>query len=1015
MSEELTNALIQLFSIFSGQDKDLVSAEEDYVKTLLCHYLADKDVESLLSKYDELKHSETQKRSSNKDQKLTSVKDSVRVLGICNNLNKSLDHKQKVIVIIRLFEIVNLAGNPSDPRIKIIDSVSKIFNIAENEFYNITGFITKTDIQEFFDPSLLLFTPYKNISTESKTIFVKGIDDNIIFLHVKSADMYFFRYHGSREILYNGFPVNSKIIYQFAYGGIIRLPLGKPLCYSEIRKQYSKEEETTPVSFNVRNFSFKTGGISFRDINISEKEGSITGIFCETGIANSELLKLLYGNQKPDQGEILINNINLHEGKKKLHGIISYLPEEDLLFEDLTVYENLRYNARLCLKGITGKEINALIEDLLTGLDILDLKDIIAGNQADTGKITAAQRKKINLALELIREPSILFIDKPDPGTGYLEYDNVIDTLCELAQKGMMVFAGIDHITPYIFRTFDKLMFLDKNGNIICYGKPEDIKEYLRNTGVISRPLPDECESCSSFNPDVITRVINAETIDDEGRRTGRKKITAKQWDNYFRDSYDPVHIEDINVPLQSSLKIPSWFAQFTIFLGNTFRLKTAKYKHLLFNILEAPVLAFILAFLLRYISNADSEYIFRENENIPLFFIVSVLISLILGINITADQIFCDRKRLRRNKLLKISRSGYLLSTIIVLLILGALQSILYVLAGLPVLNIRGMMFEFWFAMFTTNAFAVILGLNVSSAFNSIRGIIVTNIIIVILQILFSGAVLDLSKLNRSVSSVDKVPMIAELMASKWAYEGLMVYQYKNNDIQKELYNIEKRISIANYMQVYYIPELLKRVDQCLYDIRRKDTIKGSLDRNFRIIKNEIIIEQENTGLPFKMIERLEKGSFNNMIGFHTKDYLKKLDSYYGIMYLNATRDKDDIINKYLEKDLGLYQSGIDKYTNDRITEIVRNGKEKKKIMVFRDRLVQVVDPVYRDPRVSGGMNIRAHLFAPQKHILGNLYNTFWFNMVVIWIMAALLYIILYFDLPKIIVAFFRKKFIYL
>lgn len=1012
MREELVNALIQLFAIFSEENKKLEYAERNYIKTLLCHYLAEKDAERHLLKFEDLKLSESKKNGKNKDQKLTSVKDSVRVLGICNNLNKSLDHKQKIIVIIRLFEIVSISNAPSDPRINIINSVSKIFNVTENEFYNITSFITKTDIQKFFDPSLLIITSDEDVSTESKIIYVKGIDDNIIFLYVKSADLYFFRYNGTKEIFYNGLPVNKKIICQFAYGGIIKLPFGKPFCYSEIIKQYSKEAGTEFISFNVRNLSYRSGDFSLRNINISEKEGGITGIFCEEGTVNSELLKLLYGNTRPDEGDILINNINLHKEKGKLYGALSYLPGEDLLFEDLTVFENLWYNARFCLNGKSGKEITGLINNLLAGLDIAGIKDIIAGKDSGAGKINAAQRKRINFAMELIREPSILFVDRPDLGLGYLEYNNIVDLLCELSQKGKLVFASISRLTPHVFKTFDKLMILDKKGDLIYYGKPEDIPAYFQKIGALSYSLSGECESCGTFNPEVISKIINAETIDDNGRKTGIKKVSSQEWDTYFRNNSEVQHIEDVGAPLNSSLRIPSWLKQFRIFMRRNIHLKTADYKHTLFTLIEAPVLALIFSFILRYVSNANSgAYTFRENENIPLFFFVSILISMILGFNITAREMLQDRKRLRRDKLLKISRSGFFLSAIIILFVFAAIQSILFVLAGNLVLNIKGMTFEFWFALFTVTAFANIFGLNISASFSTMRNIWIANIFIIILQVIFSGAILNFNKMNRFINSIDRVPVIAEFMALKWAYEGLMVRQFKDNDFEKDFYDIEKRISTANYRQVYYIPELLKKVDECLYDIRRKDTVKTSMPENFGILENEINAEQINTGLPFKMLDRFKTGSFNNMIGFHTRDYLKKLDTYYSIMYLTATREKEHIINTHIEKDPELFKYRMDRYFNDKVAEIVKNSAEKNKITSHRNRLVQIIDPVYRDPQISGKLDIRTHFFAPEKHFFGNIYNTYWFNMVVIWIMSVLLYITLYFDLFRVIVAFFRKK----
>ena len=85
-------------------------------------------------------------------------------------------------------------------------------------------------------------------------------------------------------------------------------------------------------------------------------------------------------------------------------------------------------------------------------------------------------------------------------------------------------------------------------------------------------------------------------------------------------------------------------------------------------------------------------------------------------------------------------------------------------------------------------------------------------------------------------------MPLIAETMASKWIYEALLVKQFKDNEFQKLLYDVEKEESFANFKQVYYVPELLEIVEKCYSDIETKnDSVREILLMNLSLLRNEI------------------------------------------------------------------------------------------------------------------------------------------------------------------------------
>ena len=115
-----------------------------------------------------------------------------------------------------------------------------------------------------------------------------------------------------------------------------------------------------------------------------------------------------------------------------------------------------------------------------------------------------------------------------------------------------------------------------------------------------------------------------------------------------------------------------------------------------------------------------DVSYSFYKNQNIPVFFFMSVVVALFFGLTMSAEEIFRDRKILKREQFLHLSRSSYLVSKVSVMFFLSAIQTILFVLVGNYILEIPYTELRYWLILFSCTCFANMLGLNISSSFNS-------------------------------------------------------------------------------------------------------------------------------------------------------------------------------------------------------------------------------------------------------------------------------------------------------
>ncbi|MCB2194307.1 MAG: ATP-binding cassette domain-containing protein [Bacteroidetes bacterium] len=1007
MSEEILKALMQLFAIIAKQDEGVESSEREFVKNFLTQQLNDEAIPEYMALFDEKAGFTGEKSEKNDKVKLTSVKDSVRILGICKKINKTLTQKQKIIVLVRLFELVNADRKFSEQRMAIIHTVSEVFKLTRDEFRSIESFVIHNDISEIDTPVNLIINDKEDQFKEAKHIKVEALNGNIFILQVKSVDLYFMRYTGNEDIFLNGLPVNNNRIYSFASGGTIKLPKGKPIYYSDVVAHFLADSTSTKISYTARNINyvFPNGGVGLRNISFSEDQGKLIGLMGASGAGKTTLLNVLTGLNEPTSGEILINGINLHKEKEKLEGVIGYIPQDDLLIEELTVFQNLYYNAKLCFNDKSEEEIVELVNKTLTSLGLFDRKDLKVGSPLNK-MISGGQRKRLNIALELIREPSILLVDEPTSGLSSRDSENVMDLLRELALKGKLIFVVIHQPSSDIYKMFDNMMILDTGGYMIYYGNPVEGVMYFKRLDAQINSDVGECPTCGNVNPELIFNIIEAKVVDEYGKYTPKRKISPPKWEENFKENIKIEEVDEVKDPPPSTLNIPSWFRQLKIYTIRDFLSKISNTQYIALNLLEAPVLGFILSYIIRYIADPNSNvYIFRENENINIYIFMGLIVALFLGLTVSAEEIFRDRKILKREAFLNLSRSSYLISKIFILFSISAIQAILFVLIANNILGIRGMTFEYWFALFTTAAFANMLGLNVSASFNSAVTIYILIPLLMIPMMILSGAMFPFDKMNRAVGSVKKVPLIAEFMPTKWSFEALMVNQFKNNEFEKNFYEIEKRESNADFKQVYYLPELEKRLNYIEDNWYRIDTdkeVKEQIAAELRLLKTELPKEEDRTGIPFVAAHQLDTASFNELVLDNTRDFIEKLNAHYSLIFQKANNEKENIVRYLLKTNPELYRLKRNAYHNESVEDQVKKVFEKNKIIQYNDELVQQVDPIYRDPDVEGFLNFRSHFYAPRKYFAGKYHDTYWFNLIFIWAMTIFLYITLYYELLK-------------
>lgn len=277
--------------------------------------------------------------------------------------------------------------------------------------------------------------------------------------------------------------------------------------------------------------------------------------------------------------------------------------------------------------------------------------------------------------------------------------------------------------------------------------------------------------------------------------------------------------------------------------------------------------------------------------------------------------------------------------------------------------------------------------------------------------QMALGGAMFSFDKLNRVLGSAGKVPMVAEMMASRWAYEALMVNQFVNNRYQKVYYNIDIDKENASYKQIYYYPELRNILNESLEIINNiKKNKYGNIDSINNVLKNNFVLLKKEfkkesfvlPNMPFTDYKFLSATHLNESSLQKIEEHIDKWDKVQGGIFSKADIKKQKIINFLNEKEKGYSRNLRHNYHNEKLEDIVTNAYEKNKILRSENSLIRQYRPIYQKPLYMGGLGIQTHFYAPEKVIFGKYIPTFWFNMIIIWIMTILLYIPLYYDLLK-------------
>ena len=960
MTDILLSSFLSLFALFGKKEQ----VDEAWAKTMLVNYLRHqigiRNIDSYLGFYEDLRSTYDMMDDSNLDTQTC-------VRSICSALQGEIKTGEKSLLLLRLMEFCGYKEGHGDD---LFNALVETLEIPEEQFKVFADFVDNRETE------YVMMHQLEDANGQLKTL-----------LDPYSGTL-LFTYMGSDTVLLNDVPVLAGAFQVWLQSSVLKGKNRKPVYYSTILRAYNKangneEGKEHHVEFCGRdiNFRFPKSDNGTHNLSFTLHSGELLAIMGGSGTGKTTLLSLLNGSMAPQEGTITINGHDIAEPEAK--SLIGYVPQDDLLIEELTVYQNLWYTAKLCFAGMDEKDIDLRVMKTLKDLGLDAIKDLKVGS-AINKYISGGQRKRLNIALELIREPAVLFLDEPTSGLSSSDTEKVINLLKEQTYKGKLVVVNIHQPSSDVYKLFDRLWLLDKGGYPVYDGNPISAITYFKEAAAYADAETSACPTCGNVNPEVVLNIIDEKALNNTGEISDKRKVTPQEWHNLYLDNRPEFSQPNVSDVPHSDQKKPGPLKQFMIFLRRNIHTKITNVQYLCITLLEAPLLALVCAFLTRY---APPEgYTVMDNKNLVSYFFMAVIVATFIGMSGSAEEIIKDRALLKRESFLHLSYSSYIWSKIVFMAGVSLLQTVLFILVGNTIMGLHGLFAEWWLILFVTAFLSNLMGLLLSQCLNSVVAIYISIPMLLIPQILLCGLVVSFSDLTPK-STTGNVPLIGDVIPSRWSYEALAVTSFTDNPYEAPFFELDKQKYENQFYNLGFLNELQSQLETKKNEEKKGKSVDPMHMETIRMNLPELTA--------FCQMEPYQ-GDYSYASLY---DYMKEAENILAKRGNEATLKADAMMTTMIREQgkENILQLKRDNY-NIKLEDCVIGADQQQMLDVIDGHLVPRTGIIYLTPRSQCG---RAPFYSSEKVIGSWHIKTLWFNLSVLLLMCVILTTFLLIDWP--------------
>jgi ABC-type multidrug transport system ATPase subunit len=515
------------------------------------------------------------------------------------------------------------------------------------------------------------------------------------------------------------------------------------------------------------------GNAILRDISISMLPREFIGLLGPSGAGKSTLMHTLNGNILPDTGEVKLNGMSFTSHYDSFKHLVGFVPQQDIIHHELSVFDTLSYAAELRLpEDMTKEEKKKRVDKIISILELEERRD------APVYRLSGGQCKRVNLGVELITEPAILFLDEPTSGLDPGLDQKMMQLFKRIAESGQTVILATHNLNEVSL--FD-LVAVIYEGDLVYYGPPSDLTTYFKvekvNDVYNRLAYPPEGGWVQRFRGSIYFKDYVISRLNTQGKDKKEKKEGEESYDSMI--VFNPAF---------------SAFRQFKTLAKRYFSIITHDTMNVAILLGQAPIIAALLIL------------VFMNYRNVWSLLFCFSLSAVWFGCINSVREITKEKHIYSRERIVCLKIAPYVFSKLAILLGLCLLQCVVLVTAVSSFVRIEGSLPLMFIVVLLSSICGLTLGLFISSLAGTSDKAVGVLPIILIPQILFSGTVVEIDNM---------IPLsqgLSNMMVLRWSY-GLLkkISMWKSDQIWDVGY-----IILASFIPLFII--------LTLYFQKRKD-----------------------------------------------------------------------------------------------------------------------------------------------------------------------------------------------
>lgn len=538
----------------------------------------------------------------------------------------------------------------------------------------------------------------------------------------------------------------------------------------------SPEKELRPERFELSKISVRIGRTTILDrVSFSFARREKIAIIGPSGSGKTTLLEVLSGHRvlRPGCGRATAVFGEQRLPIPELRTRIALVPQDDINSPFLTVREHVEFAAALRTGSRRGKQ-RTVVEDAIARVDLTDKAELRVGTP-ENRILSGGQRRRVGVAQEMVASPDLILLDEPLSGLSSQDARNLSAQFNGLAAEGAAVVVVVHQPSRDVLAHFDKMVVLDRGGQLIFWGTPAEGTRYFRQVAGLrsSGELED--------HPDVILAVVEQSGVD------GRRRFSPDYWRTLFQvheeaEGADPhaaaSQSDGARIEASALARPLNTWRVFRTLLHRDFLARLRNHQALSMSLLAPPILGFLVALVTFYFE--DGIYTYSENSAFIHFLRLVPIMAFFFGMSGSGTEFVLDRRRIQHERRMGISVVHVLASKFLMLASFVVLEAILLICPGLHLMGYPGSLAPLVGLTALVGLSGASAGLLISALAPHLKVAFVFVPVLLIPQIVFGGLIPygQMSPLVRARGGVSEheAPLIAQPLPSRWGSEGMVV-----------------------------------------------------------------------------------------------------------------------------------------------------------------------------------------------------------------------------------------------